>query len=145
MRSLATKIGVLAIAAVGTLGMAYAEQQVGMESGKRAPVLTAIPSNAMTITNWYKQNVYDSTGKTIGEVADVLISGQGNVEALIISVGGFLGIGDKDVAVPFNAVAAGEKDGKWRLTMSTTKDVLKGAPGYKYDRSKTTWVSAFNQ
>jgi hypothetical protein len=40
------------------------------------------------------------------------------------------------------AVHATEKNGKQWLTMNATKDGLKGAVGYKYDRSKATWVRA---
>jgi len=44
------------------------------------------------------------------------------------------------VAVPFTAVKHTTKDGKVYLTLDTTKDVLKAAPGLKYDRNSTTWV-----
>jgi hypothetical protein len=54
----------------------------------------------------------------------------------IVSVGGFLGVGEKDVAVPFNAIRATQKDGKWYLTMSAAKDALKSVAGYKYDRPR---------
>jgi hypothetical protein len=53
---------------------------------------------------------------------------------------GFLGMGEKDVAVPFDAVKHTVKDGKADLTLDTTKDALKAAPGLKYDRNSTTWV-----
>lgn len=105
-----------------------------------ATMMTALPSEGSTVTNWYKQNVYDPAEKKIGEIEDVLVDREGKISALIVSVGGFLGIGDKDVAVPFNAVASARKDGKWYLTMSTTADALKAAPGYKYDKTTTTWV-----
>jgi PRC-barrel domain len=64
------------------------------------------------------------------------------VAAFIVSVGGFLGVGEKDVAVPFNAVNATEKNGSWYLTMNATKDAMKQARGYTYDKSKATWVPA---
>ena len=92
------------------------------------------------MTNWYKQNVYDPSDNKVGDVKDVLLSQDGKVSALIISVGGFLGMGEKDVAVPFNAVKHTSKDGKVYLTLDTTKDALKAAPGLKYDRSTTSWV-----
>jgi hypothetical protein len=58
----------------------------------------------------------------------------------MVGVGGFLGAGEKDVAVPFSAVKKVTKDNKTYLTMNTTKDALKSAPGFKYDRDKTAWV-----
>ena len=55
-----------------------------------APVLadtstmSALPGHSMTVTNWYKQNVYDAADNKIGEVKDVLVSQDGKVTALIV-------------------------------------------------------------
>ena len=106
----------------------------------RADVLNTVPSNALTVTDWYKQDVYDQSNTKIGQVTDVLVAQDGQVTALIVGVGGFLGAGEKDVAVSFNAVKPTKKDNKIYLTMNTTKDALKAAPGFKYDREKNTWV-----
>jgi sporulation protein YlmC with PRC-barrel domain len=97
-------------------------------------------SNSTTVADWYKQNVYDHSDNKIGEIMDVLVSPDGRATALIVGVGGFLGAGEKDVAVPFSAVKHTMKDKKISLTMDATKDALKAAPGFKYDREKTTWV-----
>ena len=105
-----------------------------------AQMLTALAADDWPVTNWYKQSVYDPANSKIGEIMDVLLSPDGKVNALIVGVGGFLGIGEKDVAVPFSAVKHTTKDGKVYLTLDTTKDALKAAPGLKYDRSTTTWV-----
>jgi len=48
--------------------------------------------------------VYGSNNERVGDVNDVLMDRDGKAQALVIGVGGFLGIGEKDVAVPFNAV-----------------------------------------
>ena len=95
-----------------------------------------------TVTNFYKQNVYDPSDAKIGDVDDLLIDQQGHITAVLVGVGGFLGIGEKDVAIPFSALHASEKNNKWYLVLNTTKDALKAAPGFKYDRTKTTWVPA---
>jgi sporulation protein YlmC with PRC-barrel domain len=108
-----------------------------------ASILTAVPADSVTVTDWYKQNVYDPNDSKIGEIMDVLVDKTGKVTAFIIGVGGFLGAGEKDVAVPFDAVKVTNKNNnKWYLVMDTTKDTLKGAPGYTYDKSMTTWVPA---
>jgi hypothetical protein len=44
------------------------------------------------------------------------------------------------VIVPFNAVKTQKKDRKWWLTLDETKDSLKNAPGFTYDKASTTWV-----
>ena len=106
-----------------------------------ADTLSSIPPDSWTVTNYYKQNVYDKGQNTVGKIDDVLIDKSGKVNALIVGVGVFLGAGEKDVALPFTAVHAEKKDNKWYLTVDETKDSLKSAAGYKYDSSTTTWVS----
>jgi sporulation protein YlmC with PRC-barrel domain len=108
-----------------------------------AQMLRQMPAEALTVTDWYKQDVYDPNNNKIGEVMDVLLDKSGRVTSLIIGVGGFLGAGEKDVAVPFEAVRVNKNNKnnkKFTLVMNTTKDDLKSAPGFKYDRDTTTWV-----
>jgi hypothetical protein len=108
--------------------------------GGDTKIMTDVPANSMPVTNYYKQNVYDPGNNKIGEVDDVLLGADGKINALVIGVGGFLGIGEKHVIVPFAAVKADRKDNKWQLTMNSSKDELKAAPGFKYDRTNTVWV-----
>jgi sporulation protein YlmC with PRC-barrel domain len=120
---------------------------IGMSTAALAqtagPTQAFITSSAgTTVTNFYKQNVYDPSDAKIGDVDDLLIDQEGHITAVLVGVGGFLGIGEKDVAIPFSALHASEKNNKWYLVLNTTKDALKAAPGFKYDRGKTTWVPA---
>jgi len=106
-----------------------------------ARMMSAMPTDSVTVTDWYKQSVYDPNNNKIGEVMDVLVDKSGKVTSLIVGVGGFLGVDKKDVAVPFDAVHVTNKDNnKWYLVMNTTKEELKSAPGFKYDRNSTTWM-----
>ena len=106
-----------------------------------ARVMTTIPNNSSTVTHWYKQNVYDPGDNKIGEVMDVLVNHDGKIDAFIVGVGGFLGAGEKDVAVSFDAIHFMSKNNnKWYMVMNTTKDALKAAPGFKYDRNTTAWI-----
>src|SRR3954452_18620107 len=111
-------------------------------AGPAAQIMTSVPADSVTVTHWYKQNVYDPGDNKIGEIMDVLVERDGKVTGLIVGVGGFLGMGEKDVAVPFNAIQATTKDNnKWYLVMNSTKDALKAAKGFKYDRDAMTWMS----
>ena len=102
--------------------------------------MTTVPSDSVSVTDYYKQNVYDKSDNSVGEISDVLLDKDGRVTAVIVSVGGFLGLGAKYVSVPFNVLRMTEKDGKRYLVMDTTKDALMSAPGYQYDRTKGQWV-----
>ena len=129
----------LALALASTAASAQAPQS--REAGPSTQIMSSIPSDSVTVTHWYKQNVYDPSDNKIGEIMDVLVERDGKITALIIGVGGFLGMGEKDVAVPFNAVRVTSKDNnKWYLVMSSTKDALKSAKGFKYDRNAMTWI-----
>ena len=75
-----------------------------------ARMLREMPTNSVTVTDWYKQSVYDPNDKKIGEVKDVLVDKSGKVTSLIIGVGGFLGAGEKDVAVPFELRARHQQE-----------------------------------
>jgi sporulation protein YlmC with PRC-barrel domain len=107
---------------------------------KGAETMTAVPGDSVSVTDYYKQNVYDTSDNTIGEISDVLLDKDGHVTAVMLSVGGFLGLGAKYVSVPFNALRMTEKDGKRYLVMDMTKDALMSAPGYQYDKTKAQWV-----
>ena len=131
------RLAIVAAVAATVTGAAYAQQPA-----TSVETLSNLPQNATTVTNYYKQNVYDPSDAKIGEISDVLVSKDGKIDAFIVAVGGFLGVGEKDVAVPFDAVRATEKDGKSYLTMNATKDGLQKAHGYKFDRAEATWVPA---
>jgi sporulation protein YlmC with PRC-barrel domain len=138
MAKLATTVVLLALA---TSVASAQSPPSGRQAGAPAQIMTSVPANSSTVTNWYKQNVYDPSDNKIGEVMDVLLDKEGKVSALVIGVGGFLGAGEKDVMVPFNAVQVTKKDNnKWYLVMNSTKDALKNAKGFKYDRNATTWA-----
>jgi hypothetical protein len=105
-------------------------------------LLNAVPQNGQPVTNFYKQSVYDPNDGKIGEVTDLIVQSDGKIAAAMIGVGGLLGVGEKDVAVPFDALHTKTKDNKTYLVMDTTKDALKNAPGFKYDRSQGKWIPA---
>jgi sporulation protein YlmC with PRC-barrel domain len=119
--------------------MVIAAAIVAISSAAFGNALTSVPE-AVTVTDYYKQNVYDPSDQKIGEIKDVLITPDGKIGALIVEVGGFIGAGAKDVAVPFSDIKGTKKNDKWYLTMQTTKDELKNAPGMKYDRTSTRWM-----
>ena len=104
-----------------------------------AETMSSLPPDSSTVTNYYKQDVYDGAQNSLGKIDDVLLDKSGKITALIVGVGGFLGAGEKDVALPFSAVKSEKKNDKWYLTVNETKDSLKNAAGYKYNSSTTSW------
>jgi len=92
-------------------------------------------------------SVRNAQNETIGSVSDLVIDHEGKVKAAIVSVGGFLGIGDKHVAIPWPDVklradtrssgpgtaTSGSADAARdpMLLVNMTKDQLKQAPAFK--------------
>lgn len=79
-------------------------------------------------------NITNGQNETVGEIKDLILS-QGQLTGYVISVGGFLGMGERYVIVRPSAVkvAYNENDKKWTAMMDATKDQLKGAPEFKYE------------
>jgi sporulation protein YlmC with PRC-barrel domain len=78
-------------------------------------------------------SITNQKDETIGEISDLAIKNH-EVDALILSVGGFLGVGEHYVAVSPSSVNVhyDQKNDKWLASMNTTKDALKAAPEFKY-------------
>jgi hypothetical protein len=68
---------------------------------------------------------------TIGEVSDLVVTEDGRVEAIVVGVGGFLGIGEKPVALAWDSVKLTEQDGSSVILVSATREQLEGMPTYK--------------
>ena len=80
-------------------------------------------------------NVYNQKDETVGEITDIAIKNN-QIDALILSVGGFLGVGEHYVAVSPASVSVRHdaKNDKWLASMNTTEEALKAAPEFKYPK-----------
>ncbi|MGJ5067176.1 PRC-barrel domain-containing protein [Bradyrhizobium oligotrophicum] len=80
-------------------------------------------------------NIVNQKDETVGEIADLALKNN-QVDALILSVGGFLGMGEHYVAVSPSSVSVryDAKNNKWLASMNTTKEALKAAPEFKYPK-----------
>jgi hypothetical protein len=91
----------------------------------------AVSSNALI-----GAKVHNAAKETVGSIEDVYLDAKGAVDSVVVSVGGFLGVGTKHVAVKWSDLKVG-RDGKdLMLTTNWTKDTLKAMPDYKYERRK---------
>lgn len=84
-----------------------------------------------TISGWSVKNsimgqsVYNENDEKVGDVTDVVLGQDGSATHFVVGAGGFLGLGQHDVAIPFDEIQRGDD----RLTLSGyTKDQLKNLP-----------------
>lgn len=75
--------------------------------------------------------VYAPDDTAIGDVNDVILSRDTKIDGVVLGVGGFLGIGEKDVAVKFDRIQMTETENGVKLVLNATKDELAAAPDFK--------------
>jgi sporulation protein YlmC with PRC-barrel domain len=73
--------------------------------------------------------VHNDQDEKVGQVDDIIVAPDKSISYAILGVGGFLGLGEHYVAIPFNQFKAG--DGKFVLR-GATKDVVKALPPFEY-------------
>ncbi|TIW73329.1 MAG: PRC-barrel domain containing protein [Mesorhizobium sp.] len=122
-----------------------AQKPVDMNAASAEPVKKADGNLA---TNIIGESVYNGTAddaQNIGDVNDIVLTKDGKAEALVIGVGGFLGIGEKNVAFDFAKAKWAEKNGDRWLVAETTKEELQAQPDFNrkaYDPAPATTASA---
>ncbi|WAJ29548.1 PRC-barrel domain-containing protein [Antarcticirhabdus aurantiaca] len=76
----------------------------GDAAATQGSFLTIQQADQMLGSNLMDANVVGAANEDIGEVEDLLLDQQGRVIGVVVEVGGFLGIGDKEVAIPSDAM-----------------------------------------
>lgn len=118
------------------LGLALAVSAVPAAQAQRMPE-TIVQLNVVSVAEGFRaskligEDVENSAGEKIGKINDLLVSRNDRVMYAILSVGGFLGIGDRLVAVPFQALQMKPNDDDLILP-NATKEELKRLPEFKY-------------
>ena len=87
-----------------------------------------VPASDGEYTN---QPVYNPSGESLGTIKGILKGPDGKIAAAVISVSRVLGIGEKDVAVPFSALKTEQQATGRRLVLGVTKDGLQSAPAFQ--------------
>jgi sporulation protein YlmC with PRC-barrel domain len=128
LRKLALSASVLALA--GSLAVAQAETMTNSSSGRSVAAPSSLSTMHWLASDIYKADVYDNAEDKIGVVTDLIMDNSGTVTTAVVSVGGVLGVGKKDVAVPFKSLKVASRDGKDWLVLNQTKEDLKMAPAY---------------
>ncbi|OWV92276.1 photosystem reaction center subunit H [Rhizobium sp. R635] len=99
----------------------------------QAAYLTEQAPDQVSANTYIGQSVYNANNESIGSVNDLILKKDGGIVAAIVGVGGFLGIGEKNVAVPMDkiTIAQNTQDGSVKLTTDETAESLKAAPEFK--------------
>jgi len=79
-------------------------------------------------------SVRNAAGELVGKIEDVYIARTGEVKSVVLSVGGFLGIGARYVLMSWNDVGVDRRDQTLVLTVDATKDAIRAMPEYSFER-----------
>ncbi len=94
--------------------------------------ITMQSENTILADDLIGSNVYSDAGEKIGDVDDLIVNLDGTVEGVVIGVGGFLGMGEKWVAVKMDSLSTmTDESGTLRLVSSATKADLEAAEAFK--------------
>jgi hypothetical protein len=114
-----------------------------------APSATTTTEATTTAPQWYQRQqgewrssklvgskVKNNAGDTIGDINEIVLTSDGAAAAAIIGVGGFLGMGEREVAVQFKSLhISKDSSGNDVVMLDTTKDALKNAPVWTWQSS----------
>lgn len=141
----------LAVALLGTalIGGAALAQST-QPADRAAPAATAQPADAKLVLkgNWRASklmglNVYNEANEKLGDINELLVDKSGKINAVVIGVGGFLGMGEHDIAVSMDKLKFVEEPVRTSSssTSTTSRDTTTGAASTNTtNRNANDWV-----
>ena len=130
----------IAVAAMAPLMAFPAVAQDNGATQMRAP--TAQESSTQTMSDQISasalldETVVNAANESIGDINDLMLDKNGKVAAVIVGVGGFLGMGEKDVALTFDQLKFTNNGNDLVVMSNATKDSLQAAPAYDKPTSR---------
>ena len=89
-------------------------------------------TSAINAKNVIDKKIKDTSGKTIGEVEDIVLDKlSNNIMFAVVGFGGFLGIGEKYHPLPWSLLSYDSNDGNYIVNLS--REQLQAAPSYSIE------------
>lgn len=132
----------LALAAAVSIALCLPAHAQKKDDAKKEAAKPAVPNNTFfkgqTVNQYLAKErligakVIGKDGATIGTVDDLILTQSGQIDGVIMAVGGFLGVGQKQVGVQMRALRVSTADGKVTVTLpGITSEVLGAVPAYQ--------------
>ena len=143
-RKIATLTALAALAVAPALAQSTNPAPVNPSTTPSTPNMTRTFIDAQSPDQWLASkiigaSVVDSSNQSIGSVNNLLLDTGGNVTAAVVGVGGFLGIGEKNVAISFKSLnITRDANGSEKVTTQVSKNELQQAAAFKpYEPART--------
>ncbi len=152
---LATTAVAAALLTAGAIAQTPPKDNKTMPSQTQAPATTQnATASAQQANQWRGSqliglDVYNNNNESIGEIEDVILTKDGKIDLIVIGVGGWLGMGEHDVALRWDQIrfseqprkgdSANEQQGEKpdHALVNMTREQLKAMPAFKYANQKT--------
>ena len=115
----------------GSSGMVMADTATA-----KIKFITAKPAE-VTSSKLVGKYLYNKQNENVGEIEDLVIDNGKTVTGVVVSVGGFLGMGERYVLVDPSSIFLHRADGKLKAMVDADKDAVKNAPEFKYEKNKS--------
>ncbi|MGM4902074.1 PRC-barrel domain-containing protein [Tardiphaga sp. 866_E4_N2_1] len=138
-------VALLGTTVIGSAAFAQSTQPVD----RAAPAATAQPADAKMALkgNWRASklmglNVYNEANEKLGDINELLVDKSGNVRAVVIGIGGFLGMGEHDIAVSMDKLKFIEEPVRTSSSSTSTasRDTTTGAASSTTANRNNDWV-----
>jgi len=105
-------------------------QQPAQSTGSM-PTVTVDASKAVLATSFIGSSVFTASNENVGDINDLIFDNKGAIQAVIVGVGGFLGMGEKDVAMPLDKITVTrDETNAIKLTIQASREDLEKAPAF---------------
>lgn len=98
---------------------------------KNQDYLSSAPATGTQASDLIGASVVTNSGEDVGSVDDLIIDDEGHIVAVTVGVGGFLGMGQKDVAIGWGNVTKSADSDELELRVNVTRDDLRNAPEFE--------------
>lgn len=133
---------ILALSLAASSSLAQTPTPAATSPAEATNFLARQPSGQWLGSMFRGQDVTNAAGESVGNINDVLFDRTGRITTVVIGVGGFLGIGEKNVAIPFDALSiTADPSGERTVRVALSKVALEQAPAFE-PTEKTTFMKA---
>jgi len=118
----------------GQPGSQSAADRLNTNDGAHKPsrgFISAVPANGIHASKLIGAEVKTSSDENLGSVSELIIDESGQIVAIVVGVGGFLGMGERDVAIGWDDVTKSGSGDDQELEVSLTRESLSAAPAFK--------------
>jgi sporulation protein YlmC with PRC-barrel domain len=128
--------------ALAVAGLLLAPAPILAQSSTSENFVTVQPADQWLAGQFIGQAVTNQAGEKIGDINDLLFEKNGRIANVVIGVGGFLGIGEKNVAIPYSSLMiTADAEGKRVVSVPLSKERLLAAPEFR-PTEKTIFMRA---